>query len=137
MSRFATTLYVFGAVMALMSVCADAFAAHGLVTVAPVMEQAVVWFKEGANFQMNHALALIAAVAVAERLPAGRAQFLLRLAALAFGTGALLFAGALYSISFSGPGFFAPWGGFAVMIGWLLFAAGAVTAAVSPAGQKA
>lgn len=129
MSRFAVTFYVFGAVMALLSVCADAFAAHGLVTMAPAMEQAVVWFKEGANFQMNHALALLIAVAVSERLPAGRAQSLMRLAVVGFAAGIVMFSGALYSISFAGPGFFAPWGGFAVMIGWLLFAAGAVIAA--------
>jgi uncharacterized membrane protein YgdD (TMEM256/DUF423 family) len=134
MSRFATILYVFGAVMALMSVCADAFAAHGLVTMAPAMEQAVVWFKEGANFQMNHALALLIATAVAERVPAGRAQSVLRMAAIFFGMGAVLFSGALYSISFAGPGFFAPWGGFAAMIGWLLFAAGAFMATLRAKG---
>jgi uncharacterized membrane protein YgdD (TMEM256/DUF423 family) len=125
-SPFAVTLYVIGAVMALMSVAADAFAAHGLVTVAPAMEQAVLWFKEGANFQMNHALGLLIATAVAERLAAGRPRTILRLAAASFAVGAVLFPGALYSISFAGPGFFAPWGGFAAMIGWVLFAAGAV-----------
>ncbi len=135
MSRFAMTLYVFGAVMALMSVCADAFAAHGLAAMAPAMEQAVVWFKEGANFQMNHALALLIATAVAERVAAARAQSVLRLAAIAFAIGCVLFSGALYSISFAGPGFFAPWGGFAVMIGWLLFAAGAVMAAARAQGS--
>jgi uncharacterized membrane protein YgdD (TMEM256/DUF423 family) len=127
MSRFATTLYVIGALLALLSVCADAFAAHGLAATAPAMEQAVVWFKEGANFQMNHALGLLIAITVAERL-AGRARTLVRAAAVLFAVGTVLFSGALYSISFAGPGFFAPWGGFAVMAGWLLFAAGAVVA---------
>jgi len=128
MSRFAMTLYVIGALLALLSVCADAFAAHGLVAMAPAMEQAVVWFKEGANFQMNHALGLLIATAIAERLT-GRARTLLRASAVLFAVGTLMFSGALYSISFAGPGFFAPWGGFAVMAGWLLFAAGAVVAA--------
>lgn len=137
MSRFAVTLYVFGAVMALMSVCADAFAAHGLVTMAPAMEQAVVWFKEGANFQMNHALGLLIATAVSERFAGARAQGLFRLAALGFALGTVLFPGALYSISFAGPGFFAPWGGFAAMIGWLLFAAGALVAAREGKGGEA
>lgn len=136
MSRFAMTFYVFGAVMALMSVCADAFAAHGLVTMAPAMEQAVVWFKEGANFQMNHALGLLIATTVAERVVDTRAQSILRMAVVAFAAGTVLFSGALYSISFAGPGFFAPWGGFAVMIGWLLFAAGAVMAASRPQGRE-
>lgn len=126
MSRFTVTLYVFGAVMALVSVCADAFAAHGLVTMAPAMEQAVVWFKEGANFQMNHALGLLIATAVADRMAAGRAQTVIRAGAILLAASTVLFPGALYSISFAGPGFFAPWGGFAAMIGWMLFAAGAV-----------
>ena len=128
MSRFSAISYVIGALLALVSVLADAFAAHGLAAVAPAMEQAVVWFKEGANFQMNHALGLIATTVVAESLAPGWARKLLRLAAVFFAGGAVLFAGALYSISFAGPGFFAPWGGFAVMIGWLLLAGGAVMA---------
>lgn len=127
MSRFAAILFVFGAVMALLSVAADAFAAHGLASMAPAMEQAVVWFKEGTNFQMNHALALLIATAVSERV-AGRAQKVLRAAAISFAAATVLFPGALYSISFAGPGFFAPWGGYAAMIGWLMLAAGAVMA---------
>ena len=127
MSRFAAILFVFGAVMALLSVAADAFAAHGLASMAPAMEQAVVWFKEGTNFQMNHALALLIATAVSERV-AGRAQKVLRTAAISFAAATVLFPGALYSISFAGPGFFAPWGGYAAMVGWLLLAAGAVMA---------
>lgn len=126
MSRFATVLYCIGAVMALISVAADAFAAHGLAAMAPAMDQAVVWFKEGTNFQMNHALALILATAISERLPVGAGRGAMRAAAVFFAIGTLLFPGALYSISFAGPGFFAPWGGFAAMIGWILFALGAV-----------
>lgn len=126
MSRFAVVLYVSGALMGLLSVAADAFAAHGLVAVAPAAEQAVVWFKEGARFQMNHVLALLIATALAERCDPGRARAAFRAAAVAFAAGCVLFPAALYSISFAGPGFFAPWGGYAVMIGWLLFAAGAV-----------
>lgn len=136
MSVFAVTLYVIGALLALMSVAADAFAAHGLAAVAPAMEQAVVWFKEGANFQMNHALGLLIATAAAERLSAGRSRAALRLAAVSFAAGAVLFPGALYSISFAGPGFFAPWGGFAAMIGWSLLAGGAVLGASHAAGRK-
>lgn len=128
MSLFAAVLYAVGAVLALLSVAADAFAAHGLVAIAPAMEQAVVWFKEGTNFQMNHALGLMIATAVAERLEAGRPRMLIRAAAVAMAAGAVLFPGALYSISFAGPGFFAPWGGYAVMIGWALLAVGAVMA---------
>ncbi|MGE4062154.1 MAG: DUF423 domain-containing protein [Rhodospirillaceae bacterium] len=128
MSRFAVCMYAFGALLALISVSADAFAAHGLVTVAPAMEQAVVWFKEGANFQMNHALGLLIATVIGERVADHRSRAVLRAAAVLLGIGAVLFSGALYSISFAGPGFFAPWGGIAAMIGWCLFAAGALMA---------
>lgn len=126
MSRCGASLFVLGAFLALVSVSADAFAAHGLAAIAPAMEQAVAWFKEGANFQMNHALALMIAAAVADRMEKGRARFLVRAGAGLLAAGALLFPGALYSLSFAGPGFFAPWGGIAAMIGWILFAAGAV-----------
>lgn len=136
MSRFAVTLSVIGALMALISVCADAFAAHGLAAVAPAMEQAVVWFKEGANFQMNHALGFLIATAVSERLPAGRARMIVRAGAVFLALGAFLFPAALYSLSFAGPGFFASWGGFAVMIGWVLFGAGAVMSLSLTAGAK-
>ncbi len=126
MSRFSATLYAFGALMALVSVAADAFAAHGLVTIAPAMEQAVIWFKEGANFQMNHALGLLIATAAAEHLTAGRARSAIRIGAVLLAASSVLFPAALYSISFAGPGFFAPWGGIAAMIGWIMFAVGAV-----------
>lgn len=126
MSPFAVTLYVFGALVALLSVAADAFAAHGLVAIAPAAEQAVVWFKEATNFQMNHALALLIATVLSERLAIGRARTVLQASAVFFAAATVLFPGALYSISFAGPGFFAPWGGFAAMIGWVLLAVGAL-----------
>lgn len=125
MSPFAATMLAFGALLALTSVSADALASHGLAAIAPAMEQAVVWFQVGANFQMNHALGLMIATVIAERLSEGRARTLLRAAAVLLGVGAVLFSGALYSISFAGPGFFAPWGGITAMIGWIVFAAGA------------
>jgi uncharacterized membrane protein YgdD (TMEM256/DUF423 family) len=136
MTPFGATLFAFGALMALLSVAADAFAAHGLITVAPAMEQAVLWFKEGANFQMNHALGLLIATAVAERIAPGRARALFRLSAIMFASATVLFPGALYSISFAGPGFFAPWGGFAAMIGWIMFAAGALAARSNVAASE-
>ncbi len=126
MSPFAITLYVVGALLALVSVALDAFAAHGLAQAAPVGAQAVDWFRQATNFQMNHALGLIFITLVSERLTPGVPKTTLRLAAVVMAAGAILFPGGLYSLSFAGPGFFAPWGGFAVMAGWLLFAAGAL-----------
>lgn len=129
-SRFAVVLYVIGGLCGLLSVALAAFAAHALVNVAPTGEQAVIWFKEATAFQMNHALALIAVTAISERLHWGRGRNLMRAAAIFLAAGAILFPGALYSVSFDGPVFFAPWGGTAAMIGWALFAAGAVIAYV-------
>lgn len=124
MSRFAVILYTFGAVIALLSIALDAFAAHGLVAVAPAGEQAVIWFQTGTRFQMNHALGLLIVTAISERLDAGPARTLLRAAAVAMAAATLLFPGSLYAISFGGPGFLAPYGGYAAMLGWLLLAVG-------------
>lgn len=107
-----------------------AFAAHGLKNIAPQGEQAVIWFTQATDFQMNHALAIILAAVIADRLLDGWAQKIVQLAALLLCFAILFFSGALYSASFNGPQFFAPWGGFCAMIGWLVFGAGAVVGAV-------
>ena len=125
-SRFAVVLYVIGAVCGLLSVALAAFAAHALSDIAPTGAQAVIWFKEATAFQMNHALALIFVTAISDRLQWGRGRNLMRASAIFLAAGALLFPGALYSVSFGGPVFFAPFGGMAAMIGWALFGAGAV-----------
>jgi uncharacterized membrane protein YgdD (TMEM256/DUF423 family) len=128
-SRFAVGAYVFGALSALVSVAAAALTSHGLINIAPTGAQAVEWFKIATNFQITHALGLIAAAALADHWAAGKGQTLMKAAAVLLGAGALLFPGALYSLSFYGPSFFAPWGGFAAMAGWLLFAVATVVAA--------
>jgi uncharacterized membrane protein YgdD (TMEM256/DUF423 family) len=43
-----------------------------------------------------------------------------------FGVGILCFSGALYSLSFNGPGIFAPIGGLSAMIGFICLTMGAV-----------
>jgi len=128
LSRFAVGSYVFGALSALVSVAAAAFTSHGLVTTAPAAELAVEWFKIATNFQITHAIGVIVVAAIADQLQAGRAQMLMRAAAVLLAAGSFLFPVALYSLSFAGPSFFAPYGGFAAMAGWLLFAVAAVLA---------
>ncbi len=125
-SRFAVVLYVIGAVCGLLSVALAAVAAHALVNIAPTGEQAVIWFREATAFQMNHALGLIFVTAISDRLQWGRGRNLMRAAAIFLAAGAILFPGALYSASFGGPVFFAPYGGMAAMIGWALFGVGGV-----------
>ncbi len=127
-SRFAVGLYAFGALAALVSVALAAFTSHGLLEVAPTGDQAVVWFKIATSFQMDHALGLVLAGALSEQFAAGRPRTVMRAAAVLLGAGALLFPGALYSLSFGGPSFFAPYGGFAAMAGWALFAVAAILA---------
>lgn len=127
-SGFAVTLYVFGGVSALVSVALAALTSHGLAGLAPTAEQAVAWFKIATEFQMNHAIGLIVVAAISDRLAVGRARTVMRVGAVLLAAGALLFPVALYSLSFLGPSFFAPWGGFAAMGGWLLFAVSAVMA---------
>lgn len=124
-SRFAIAMYAFGGVSGLISVALAAFTSHGLLQMAPTGDQAVTWFKIGTGFQMDHVLGLIAITAISEHLAFGRPRQLMRIAAGLLAAGSLLFPAALYSLSFHGPSFFAPWGGFAAMGGWLLFAIGA------------
>jgi uncharacterized membrane protein YgdD (TMEM256/DUF423 family) len=127
LSRFAVGMYVFAALSGLIAVSLMAFTSHGLLEAAPTGEQAVTWFKIATSWQMDHTLALILVTAIADQL-GGRAQQLMRIAAVLMAAGALLFPTALYSLSFHGPSFFAPWGGFAAMAGWVLFGVGALLA---------
>jgi uncharacterized membrane protein YgdD (TMEM256/DUF423 family) len=127
-SGFAVALYVFGGLSALISVALAALTSHGLAGLAPTADQAVAWFKIATEFQMNHALGVILVAAISERLGPGRARTVMRASAVLLAAGGLLFPAALYALSFLKPAFFAPWGGFAAMIGWLLFAVSAVMA---------
>jgi len=127
-SGFAVSIYVLSAISALLSVALAALTSHGLQGLAPTGPQAVEWFKIATPFQMDHALGAILVAAVADQLAAGRARQVMQIGAVSLLAGGVLFAGGLYSLSFNGPAFFAPWGGFAAMAGWILFAVGAVMA---------
>ena len=127
-SPFAVAMYVIGALSAFIAVAAAALTSHGLQGLAPTGELAVEWFKIGTNFQITHALGLILVTALAERFGEGRPQMVVRVGAIALAAGSILFPSALYSLSFNGPAFWAPFGGTAAMVGWLLFAAGVVMA---------
>lgn len=122
-----------GCVMAGLAVVLGAFAAHGLDTYCvekyPATERATVagldvpmsWkrlqdFKTGAEYQMYHALGLIAVGLIA---PGGRAR---NVAGVMFLVGILLFSGSLYGITLTGVkalGAIAPLGGTAFIVGWL------------------
>ncbi len=80
-------------------------------------------FETAVQFQFFHGLALIALVLTGLRGIGGR---WLWLAAWLIGAGTLLFSGSIYLKTFGAPAAsssVAPYGGVAIMLGWLVFAA--------------
>lgn len=133
-----------GALFAGLAVTAGAFGAHGLdhyfadkyagleaKTVAghsvPASWKYLQDFKTGVRYQMYHALGLLA-VGLLSLLQPGRA---LEWAGWLFVAGILLFSGALYVLTIGGPhwlgvtwGLVAPFGGTAMILGWVAFCFG-------------
>ena len=92
-----------------------AFAAHGLTD--PKMQEVM---RIGSSYQLVHALAALACVALADKLPgaakAPPAVFLI---------GTVLFSGSLYALALGAPhvvGVITPLGGLLFLIGWALLA---------------
>ncbi len=110
-------LVVAGAAFALLSVATGAFAAHGLKNVLDPYSLGLV--ETAARYQMYHALGLLlVAVIPATAQLSGR---WLKLAALAFIFGILVFSGSLYLLALSGArwlGAITPLGGVAFILGW-------------------
>jgi len=110
---------VAGAVSGAVAVAAGAFGAHALKERLPADLLAV--FQTGAQYQMYHALALLAAGWVAARSPGGAASA----AGILFLVGTVLFSGSLYALALSGVralGAITPLGGVAFIAGWLALA---------------
>jgi uncharacterized membrane protein YgdD (TMEM256/DUF423 family) len=104
-----------------------AFAAHGLRT--RLSPDRLATFETGARYQLLHAVALLAVVALLARLDAQApaAPWLVR-AAWCWCAGTLLFSGSLYLLALTGVRWFGaitPLGGAGFIAGWglLLFAA--------------
>ncbi|MEQ8665130.1 MAG: DUF423 domain-containing protein [Rhodospirillales bacterium] len=120
---------VIGALNGLMGVAAGAYGAHGL---AGEPDYLVRSFNTGVDYQMWHALALLAVAWLVER---SGGAVVPRLAGLAFVAGIVLFSGSLYffgitaDVPFSGS---APAGGVALMAGWALTALGALSIRTAP-----
>jgi uncharacterized membrane protein YgdD (TMEM256/DUF423 family) len=105
-----------GALLAMLSVAAGAFAAHGLQRHLSAEMLAV--FETAARYQMYHALALILA-GLLEREESNR---WIRFAAWSFIAGIALFSGSLYVLALSNTRFWGavtPFGGTAFLAGWL------------------
>lgn len=110
---------VFGA----LAVIAGAFGAHGLEKIT-TDEKVLHGFHTAVQYQMYHALALLAVALIYEKFP----NRLIKLAANSFTTGIILFSGSLYLltflkmqdssiIKFIGP--VTPLGGLFFIAGWL------------------
>jgi uncharacterized membrane protein YgdD (TMEM256/DUF423 family) len=126
-----------GAILAGLAVAAGALAAHGLDgvftekyagqtrTVAgetvPLATKFLGDFKTGAEYQMYHALGLLAVGAAAARRPSRAAN----IAGWSFLVGIVLFSGSLYVLTLTGVtkwGMVTPLGGVAFLVGWAALA---------------
>jgi len=98
----------------LISVATGAFATHGMAA-HPVAQELL---RTGAQYQGLHALATLAAVALARGLGRGSAL----VAPALFLGGSVLFSGSLYALAFGAPrlfGVITPLGGLSFMAGWV------------------
>lgn len=123
MSRFAALFLTLAALNGLAAVLAGAWASHGFLI--PLAPDGDFLAETGSRYQMWHALALLGAVLLHDRLAEGSApQWLCRLAGLLFVFGISGFCGGLYAAAAGGrlPGL-APLGGLALMAAWLALAA--------------
>ena len=115
---------VFGATLGALGVAAGAFGAHGLKAwLAPEM---LAVFETGVRYHLIHALALFAVAWAATRWES-RA---ILAAGWLFVAGIVIFSGSLYALALSGIrvlGAITPFGGAALIAGWLFLAWGAWT----------
>ena len=120
-----------GAGFALLAVITGAFAAHGLKAVLDAQQLAL--FETASRYQMYHALALLVVGVMLTNPQFSRS--LLKLAALAFILGIILFSGSLYLLALvdiSWLGAITPLGGIAFLSGWLM----TMVAALKPVRQN-
>jgi uncharacterized membrane protein YgdD (TMEM256/DUF423 family) len=97
----------------MVAVAMGAFAAHGMAAVAP---ERLGWVHTGAQYQLVHAVALLALALLG-------APGMLRWAGWAFLVGAVIFSGTLYLMAFGAPRWFGaitPIGGVLLILGWAL-----------------
>ncbi|MBP2314074.1 DUF423 domain-containing protein [Azospirillum soli] len=114
----------FAALNGAVAVGAGAYASHGLAGDPRAQEL----FHLAGQYQMWHALALVALVVLVRRA-GGTARVAVRLAGWLFVAGILLFSGTLYALATTGPlpvGMTAPLGGSAFMLGWVVLAMAAL-----------
>lgn len=104
-----------GALLGAIGVTLGAFGAHGLKSVLDA--EKLGWWQTGVQYQLWHAVALVAIGAAA--LPGTRPV------AILMAVGVLVFSGSLYVMALTGArwlGMVTPLGGLALIAGWLLLA---------------
>lgn len=118
MSSISRTFFLWGAVLGFLGVGLGAFGTHALsvhFTANPDLEDT---FRTGTLYHLVHAVALIVTALAVDRLPGRWA----RLAGFGFAIGIVLFSGSLYLLSvfeLRFMGAVAPFGGAAMLLGWL------------------
>jgi uncharacterized membrane protein YgdD (TMEM256/DUF423 family) len=113
------TFLLLGALSGAISVAAGAFGAHGLK--ARLSPDMLAVFETGARYQMFHALALLGTAWATERHPGGASTA----AGWLFVAGTVIFSGSLYVLTLTGIralGAITPFGGVALIAGWLALA---------------
>lgn len=113
------TFVVAGSILGGLAVAAGAFGAHALRTRLPPDLLAV--FHTGAQYQLAHALALVACGWMVGRAPGAPAV----VAGWLFVAGIVLFSGSLYALALSGVrvlGLITPFGGVSFLGGWAALA---------------
>src|SRR5690349_15386337 len=120
------TFLATGGTNALLAVALGAFGAHALKGRADA-EMLAVWHT-AVEYQIFHALGLLAVGLVAMRLPQSRQ---LRWSGRLMLAGIVLFSGSLYALALTGErwvGALTPIGGFAFLAAWMLFVAAVLRA---------
>ncbi len=106
-------LLIFAALNGALAVLGGAFAAHGL---DPATDAARIgWLKPAAEYQLIHALAILAAAGLGAPRPV----------MAAFAAGIVLFSGSLYLMALTGAkilGAITPLGGLCFIAGWVMLA---------------
>ncbi|HVT32679.1 MAG TPA: DUF423 domain-containing protein [Rhodanobacteraceae bacterium] len=117
--RFPRTVIIVGALLGAAAVLLGAFGAHALRGSLDARSLAI--WQTAVSYQFWHVLAAIAAALLAR----DDASPSLRIAASAFVAGIVLFSGSLYALALGAPsaiGAVTPFGGVALVVGWIVLA---------------
>ena len=124
-ARLSAIVMTFAAVNGAAGVAVGAAAAH----VAGAVPEARELLRTGSDYQLWHALALLATAILMSRMQ-GWAARLACAAAASFALGVLLFSLSLYWAALGGRAVLAPFGGTLLILGWLALAASGLAAAL-------